>query len=306
MIKKVSIVGMGSLGLLFGSLLFDKIGKDNVKFIVDNERFKNYKDKIRYVNGKEYDFKVVSEENTEKEYDDMLIIAVKSTNLLDAIDVVKNHVSEGTTIISLLNGINSEEIISNYFNSNQILYATAEGMDPIKADDKLNYTNMGYVCIGTDKFNNEKKERLHDLIEFFDMIEFPYKYEKNVIHRLWSKFMLNVGVNQVVMIYEGNFETIQKSGDARNLMLAAMREVITLAHKENVGLGEDDLNFYVSLVDTLNPLGMPSMRHDGLYKIKSEVEIFSGKVLELSKKHNIPVPVNEMIYNKIIEIESRY
>ena len=51
---------------------------------------------------------------------------------------------------------------------------------------------------------------------------------------------------------------------------------------------------------------MPSMRQDGLAKRKSELELFSGTILKLGKKHNIPTPVNQRIYEKILEIESLY
>jgi len=306
MIEKVSIVGMGSLGLLFGSFLYDKIGKDKVNFIVDKERYAKYGKQDRYINGKKYDFNVISSDDTSSTPPDLLIFAVKSTTLREAIEVSKKHVSKDTTIISLLNGITSEDTIAQFYDPNQILYSVAEGMDPIKSGYNLSYTNMGYLRLGSDRFDSGKKDRLDSLINFFDQISFPYVYEENILRRMWSKFMLNVGVNQVVMIYEGNYHTIQKPGEARELMISAMREVISLADKESICLTEEDLDFYVALVDTLNPLGIPSMRHDGLYKIKSEVEMFSGKVLELSNKHNLSTPINSMIYNRIKRMESEY
>ena len=62
----------------------------------------------------------------------------------------------------------------------------------------------------------------------------------------------------------------------------------------------------MNLIDTLNPNGMPSMRQDGLARRKSEVELFSGTVLALAKKHNISTPVNAKIYEKIHSMESNY
>lgn len=32
--------------------------------------------------------------------------------------------------------------------------------------------------------------------------------EEDILRRLWGKWMLNVGVNQVVMVSEGNYGTI--------------------------------------------------------------------------------------------------
>jgi len=38
----------------------------------------------------------------------------------------------------------------------------------------------------------------------------------------------------------------------------------------------------------------------------SEVELFSGDVLELGKKYGVPTPVNEKLYDKIKFIEEQY
>jgi 2-dehydropantoate 2-reductase len=304
-IEKVSIVGMGSLGLIFGSLLMDRLGRENVQFVMDEKRLKRYSGVERLINGKRYDFNLASG-NEEGEPADLLIFAVKSTGLEEAIQTVRNRVSGDTIIISLLNGITSEKIIGEAFGEEKVLYTIAEGMDPIRSGHNLDYTKMGLVRIGIDQETEGKKRKLKEVLELFDRTGFPYILEDDVIQRLWSKFMLNVGVNQVLMIHEGNYDTIQKPGPAREMMIAAMREVVQLAEKESIRITEEDINYYVSLIDSLNPEGMPSMRFDGLNRIKSEVELFSGMVLELGKKHGVPTPINEEIYNRIREIESKY
>jgi len=304
-IEKVSIVGMGSLGLIFGSLLMDRLGRENVQFVMDEKRLKRYSGVERLINGKRYDFNLASG-NEEGEPADLLIFAVKSTGLEEAIQTVRNRVSGDTIIISLLNGITSEKIIGEAFGEEKVLYTIAEGMDPIRSGHNLDYTKMGLVRIGIDQETEGKKRKLKEVLELFDRTGFPYILEDDVMQRLWSKFMLNVGVNQVLMIHEGNYDTIQKPGPAREMMIAAMREVVQLAEKESIRITEEDINYYVSLIDSLNPEGMPSMRFDGLNRIKSEVELFSGMVLELGKKHGVPTPINEEIYNRIREIESKY
>ena len=268
-------------------------------------RDRRYSGVERLINGKRYDFNLVSGDEIGKPAD-LLIFAVKSTGLEEAIQTVRNKVSEDTIIISLLNGITSEKIIGEAFGKDKVLYAIAEGMDPIRNGHNLDYTRMGSVRIGIDEDTKEKKDKLRKLLELFDRTGFPYIPEEDVMQRLWSKFMLNVGVNQVLMIHEGNYDTIQKPGPARDLMIDAMKEVVQLAEKENIKITQADIDYYVALIDTLNPEGMPSMRFDGLNRIRSEVELFSGMVLELGEKHGVPTPINRDIYEKIKEIESKY
>ena len=118
--------------------------------------------------------------------------------------------------------------------------------------------------------------------------------------------MLNVGVNQVVMVRQGNYGTVQAPGAAREQMIAAMREVIALSRLEGVPVTEDDLKYYVDLIDTLSPEGMPSMRQDGLARRPSEVELFSGTVLRLAAKHGLDTPVNRELYDTVRRMEAAY
>lgn len=296
---------MGALGLLFGGFLTKKIGKENVEFIANRDRIRKFQELGLTSNGKPCDFNLVDEEEKGKPAD-LLIFAVKAGDLESSIKTAKNKISDKTIIISLLNGITSEEIIGEAYGKEKIIHTIAEGMDPVKIGNKFTYTNLGYLCIGIMDKTVELEEKLEALVDLFERSGLPYKLESDIKHRLWSKFMLNVGVNQVVMIYQGTYDTVQKPGEAREMMKSAMREALVLANAENVNVTEKDLKYYVDLIDTLNPNGMPSMRQDGLAKRKSELELFSGTILKLGKKHNIPTPVNQRIYEKILEIESLY
>jgi 2-dehydropantoate 2-reductase len=304
-IKNICIVGMGALGILYGEFFTREMGKQRVEFIADENRIKKYREEGVICNGIPCDFNIVNE-NEKGKPADLLIFAVKATALDSAIITARNKVSKNTIILSFLNGISSEKIIGQAFGMDKLLYCVAQGMDAVKIGNELTYSHMGQICIGIMEHEVDKKEKLQAVEDLFEKTGLPYTLESDITHRLWSKFMLNVGVNQVVMIYKGTYSTVQQPGEARELMKAAMREIIVLAEKENVNVTEKDLKEYVDLVDTLDPNGMPSMRQDGLAHRKSEVELFSGTVLALAKKHGVPVPVNQKIYEIIRDMESKY
>ena len=62
----------------------------------------------------------------------------------------------------------------------------------------------------------------------------------------------------------------------------------------------------LNVLDPLSPEGKPSMRQDMEAKRLSEVELFSGAVLERGRKYNVSTPVNEELYRRIKEIEAQY
>ena len=82
--------------------------------------------------------------------------------------------------------------------------------------------------------------------------------------------------------------------------------MIAIAKAEEINLTEADLVYYINIVKGLNPEGYPSMRQDALAKRKSEVDMFAGTVIEIAKKHGIPVPVNEKFYRIVRKREDLY
>jgi 2-dehydropantoate 2-reductase len=303
-IKKVSIIGLGALGILFGNYLVKRLQKEDIRIIADRDRIEKYKKEHVYCNGEPCDFHYVSSEEP-CEPADLLIFTVKYEGLHDALQAVHHHVGKDTIILSALNGITSEGIIGQTYGMEKILYSVAQGMDAVKVGNKLTYDHMGMICFGDQKpgITSDKVKRV---AAFFDKIDFPYEVDTNMIKRLWGKFMLNVGVNQTVAVYSSNYGEIQREGEARETMIAAMREVMTLSEYEGVNLTEADLNYWLRVLATLSPEGKPSMAQDLEARRYSEVALFAGAVLEMGKKHQVPTPVNKKLYDTIKLIESTY
>ena len=297
---KITIVGMGALGILYGERITSTLGKEAVTFLADEKRVTKYQTEGVYCNGKRCDFQVTSK----AEPTDLLIFAVKGTTLQDAMELAKDAVSDDTILLSVLNGISSEEMMADYFDKGHIVHCIAQGMDAVKLGNKLTFANEGELRIGTP--DAEKQAYVERAAQMLKEAGVPYVVEEDIQHRLWCKWMLNVGVNQVVMVEEGTYDTIQKPGKAREKMIAAMEEVRRLSELAGTGVTKEDLDAYVALVDTLNPEGMPSMRQDGLAGRYSEVDFFAGTVIRKAKEYDLPVPVNQSLYDTVKKIESVY
>ena len=300
-IENVAICGMGALGMLYGTHIIDNGG--NVHYVMDSERLRKYEGCVFYKNGAAY--RLPMRDCANEEPVDLLIVAVKSTGLPSALEAVEGCVDENTIILSVLNGISSEEILAERFGAEHMIYTVAQGMDAVKSGDGLTFSKPGQLLIGAKEPFQEAN--LQAVREYFERIHMPHAVEADIMRRIWGKFMLNVGINQACMVYEANYgQCMDPSGEAYRTMIAAMREVIAVARCEGIDIGEADLNFYVQLVNTLDPTAMPSMRQDGLAQRPSEVEMFAGTVRRLAQKHGILVPANDLLYRRVREIEAAY
>ncbi|WP_100486269.1 ketopantoate reductase family protein [Sporolactobacillus pectinivorans] len=302
-IQTVSIIGLGALGIMYGKHLTDRIGKESVKIVADKKRIERYRAEGVYANGEKCDFQYADKDQI-GEPADLLIFSVKYGGLESAIESAKNQVGKHTIIISLLNGISSEKKIGEAFGTDKVLYCIAQGMDAVKQDNRLTYENMGWLSIG--EAGNRESEKVKALAHLFDAAEIPYDIPDDILHHMWSKLMLNTGVNQSVAVFETNYGGVQKTGKPRDTMIAAMHEVVQVAEKEGVRLTEDEIDHWLEINAKLNPDGMPSMRQDTKAHRKTEVELFAGTIIALGKKHGIETPVNDFLYHRIKEIEAAY
>lgn len=301
-IKKTAVIGMGALGMLYASQIYSAFGPDSVYFLADQKRIQRYQKMTFTINGTPWSFPMKAPENACPA--DLIIIAVKYNALPSALELMASSVGPDTTIISVMNGIDSEAIAGKRYGDEKVLYCIAQGMDAMKFGADLTYTRSGELCLGTRIKGQEN--RLDALTRYFDSAGISYRTERDFSKRLWGKFMLNVGINQTCMAYEANYAQALTPGTPYDTLVGAMREVILLAQKEGITLTEGDLEAYIELLKTLSPEGVPSMRQDGIAHRPSEVEMFSGTVRRLAAKHGLSVPVNDMLYKKIKDIESTY
>ena len=299
--KKVALIGLGAMGVLYSDLLHRAL-QDDFFVIADEKRIGRYEAEGVYCNGQRCQFPYRSAAAAEPV--DLLLVTVKFGGLQAAMAEAAPFVREGTVILSLLNGISSEQLLQQAFPQAHVLYCIAQGMDAVKDGNQASYLHKGLLVLGEG--DGRDSEALQAVARLFDRAEIPYAVSDAVRRKLWSKLMLNTGINQVVMVYEGTYATVQQPGEARDLMTAAMREVMQVANAEGIDLNEDDVQGWLQIADGLNPDGMPSMRQDGLAKRYSEVELFSGTIVPLAQQHHIAVPVCTMLYQRIKEIEATY
>ncbi|MDD3809801.1 MAG: 2-dehydropantoate 2-reductase [Erysipelotrichaceae bacterium] len=304
-IKNVAIIGMGALGVMYGGLIKENLKEGKLYFIGDPARITRLEEDPVYCNGMRCDFEMIDPTMSDIDFD-LIIVAVKSTALNSAAKLAKPLVKKDTVVISLLNGISSEEYLEEQLDQGTVITCIAQGMDALKIGNELTYTRLGHLCVGISPSEAHKQEQLTRLRDFFEAMKIPSTLEADINHRVWGKWMLNVGVNQVVMVIKGTFASVQHEGPARDLMIGAMKEVIEVANASGINLGEDDLEGYLDLIATLNPEGMPSMAQDGVARRYSEVEMFSGTVIKKARALGIPVPINEQLYSQVRQIESEY
>ena len=141
-IETSALIGLGALGILFGRKM------PGVKVIADAEHVARYSAQPVVCNGKECHFDYVTPEQGQPV--DLVLVAVKATVLEQAIKDIKKFVGPDTIIISVLNGITSENDIEAVY-PGHCLWSVAIGMDATRVGRSLTFGAEGRIQFGEPK-----------------------------------------------------------------------------------------------------------------------------------------------------------
>ena len=299
-IESVTIIGAGALGSVYGSMLYES-SPGTFCFIADGRRYDCLKRKGVTVNGKPFAVPVVRP--AEARPADLVIVAVKHYHLDQAIIDMKNTVGEDTIILSVMNGIDSEERIGAVYGMDKVVYGLTLGIDAVREGKAVTFRNLGRIMFGEEK-NDVVSDRVGRISEFFTKVGIIHEIPQDMIRSLWFKYMINVGVNQVSAVLGANYGMLRTSEDARLMMDSAMAEVITIARAMKIRLDDDDIVEWYKVLSSLSETGKTSMLQDVEAGRKTEVEMLAGTLIELGERLGIPTPVNRKLYNGLKSIES--
>ena len=299
-IKKVAVVGAGALGAAYGGLLFDA-DRQGVAFVAAGGRLERLRREGLVVNDRKYEIPVLGPDDPSPPAD-LVLVAVKYHDLDDAIRDMKGRIGKETVIMSVMNGIDSEERIGAAYGMEHMLYAVSVGIDALRVGNRVTYTNQGKIYFG-EAANPHVSERVRKVQALFDKAGIVYETPADMLHVLWWKYMINVGINQASAVLRAPYGVFQTSKDARELMAAAMREVVALAEKLHIALSEQDMADFDPFLMRLSPQGKTSMLQDVEAGRKTEVEMLAGKVIDMGRRMGVSTPVNQMLYDQIKKIE---
>lgn len=298
--RNIYLVGLGAIGASFGSK-FVEHQQSNFKVLVDTARYERMHGKPVIINEKEvmFDFLVPSE-TAEKA--DLIIVATKYNQLGEALDLIEPVVAHHTQILSLLNGITSEEVIASRYGWHRTVYGLCFGIDAVRENGKINYGNIGRIVFG-EVDNSEKTERVMAIEAVLSNNGIPFEIPDDFLRIQWRKFMINVGSNLTSAVMLAPYGVYQRIPEAQALMINVMKEVMVIANAKGIALGQSDIDGYMDLLPTFDPDGKSSTHQDMEAGRKTEVDMFAGVVCSLGDELNIETPLNDMLYQMIVTME---
>ena len=303
-VKNVLICGLGAIGSIYADKINSYCPLD-LRILVDKTRYEKYKKCPKIYNGKELELNYILPENQDFKAD-LIIIAVKFDALNDAINNIYNFVKDDTIILSLLNGVTSEEIIAKKYGAKHIPLSYFIGHSAMRHGNTITFDGVGNIVFGVkdEKINDVNDIEL--LKSFFNKVGISYSIPDDMPYSMWLKFLLNVSSNQSSAILKMTFGQMQSNEKYLSFMRNIMNEVVSIAKAEGIKNTDKMIPQALELFSVMSKNGKTSMLQDIESGRKTEVGMFAGTVIELGEKHNLPTPYNNILKEMIEIIENDF
>jgi len=293
---KISIIGSGAMGSLFGGMLA-LAGEKVVLYDV-------YKEHVDAINKdgltiEEAASKEVVVAHPEASCDpqsvansDVFIIFVKSTATEDVAAQFKSFAGPHTIALTLQNGLGNEEILRRYFGTERTAVGVTSQGATFLGPGKIRHAGNGPTHIS---MADQKGEKLSLLVTSLSKAGFETHISDEVTSLVWSKLIINVGINALTALLNVQNGILLEYDDIKAVMADLVNEALAVASRKNIRLIYDDPLSTVYEVAKKTASNTSSMLQDFLHNRKTEIDFINGAIVKEAKKLGIQVPVNETI-----------
>lgn len=301
---KIAVIGCGAMG----SFCAAKLSKSNDVICLDaflskvkdinesgitveeNAVETNYHNMKAYLNG-EYHETV-----------DMVLLFVKSTQNISALESNKDIIGDKTLVLSLQNGYGNDRDIKRYVDPSRIILGNTL-INCVRKDKVIKRQGNGITRVGS--VSGDKKNTLKCKTTL-EKAGFECEICEDVKRMVWTKLIENVTLNPLCAIFKCKVKVVFENKYIWEILERLVKEAIDVAKLDGVEFEYyEEISHLKQIIFNIGQ-GYVSMYQDVEQKRITEVERLNGAIVSLAYRHGYSAPCNEFILNTIKAIEKLY
>lgn len=295
-IKTAALIGLGAIGCTVAPFIQKVLGYENVRIIAGGKRKERIQNNPTIVNGVPYNFFVADPEE-KMEPADIVFVTVKHAALKQAVKDIANQVGKDTIILSLMNGIDSEECLGEAYGSDKLLYGLT-WIGAINKGTEFTFSDAGEGIMFGEKKNGEVlTERVSAVKRLFDKAGIKNSVPQDMIYCMWLKYMQNVASNSTSAVIRGTYGYYKKLETVNNARIMLMKEVVKVSEKLGTGLSQKDIDDLKDIFNDYPEECKCSMLQDLEAGRQMENDMLCGYLVELGRRCGVETPISEYVYN---------
>ena len=292
---KFAIMGSGGVGGYFGACLA-RAGLP-VTFIARGTHLEAMKQNGLVIETPDKTFSVLAPTTADPSTIgpvDFVLFSVKLWDTEEAASACRSLVGPGTAIVSLQNGIDSEDVLQAALGSDHVMGGVAEISATISAPGRINKVSP-FNRIRFGELDNQVSERAQRLAQCLTEAGIDNANDADIHVAIWNKFILLAGMSAMTALTRKPIGEIRSDPDTRLLLERVMTEVFSVGRARGVALSDDAVSERLGFIDTAPADMRASMAIDLDQGRRLELPWLSGAVVRLGAELDIAVPANDFV-----------
>ncbi|MBN1653863.1 MAG: 2-dehydropantoate 2-reductase [Deltaproteobacteria bacterium] len=301
----IAIVGPGAIGLLLSGYLH-RAGARLSVIDHDPERMEILEKRIRWqgITG-DFSFSVpVALGLQEPEKTDLVIICVKA---YDTDSVARQLSAAGYrgAVMTLQNGVDNPEIIRRRLPDSPLIAGiTSEGAY-LAAVDHVRHAGKGKTAFGRVGADEPKDGFLNEILALFRAAGLDAELSSEPIALIWSKALLNAGINALTAILGVRNGELLRIEPARALMARLVIECWQVLKAKGIAPVYEDPVSRVEEVCRMTAENYSSMYMDIKNRRRTEIDFINAAIVREADRLEIACPYNQAITQLIKALEQK-
>ena len=224
---------------------------------------------------------------------DFVFISVKASFFPLVLPLMKNVAKPGTTFICLQNGLDNEELVADFFGSENTLRIVVNYAGNLIDNGKIRMSFFNAPnYIGT--IDPAAETRARSLAEIITAADLETVFTEEIKKYEWEKIILNAALSPVCALTRRTMKQMMTFKETRKLAEAILRESIQVAAANGINFKPDFLEFCMGYLDKAGH-HRTSMHVDIENRNPTEIDFINNKIVTYGKAKGIPTPWNSAI-----------
>ncbi len=294
---KIAVLGAGGIGAYFGGLLARS--GHQVAFIARGRHLAAMRQHGLRVESVHGDFVVrpawATGEPAEVGPVDLVLVTVKSYDLEAAAEAAQPLIGPETVALPVLNGLDAAERLAARWGGEHVLAGLTHMSSSIAEPGVIRQISL-LRRITFGERDGAITARAEHIRQVLSESEIEAVLSSTIDVALWEKFLFIASIGGVCCLARQPMGPVLDTPETRQLYLAALREIESLARARGVGLPAGIVERTLELTESFPPETKPSLLVDLEAGHRLELEALSGTVVRYGLASAVPTPMHAVIY----------
>jgi 2-dehydropantoate 2-reductase len=296
---RILFVGAGATGGYFGGRLA-QAGRD-VTFLVRPGRAATLARRGLRIKGPEGETVVekprtVTADTVDGPYD-VVVLAVKSYGLDEAIHDMAPALGPRTVIVPLLNGMRHLDLLIGKFGAERVWGGVCVIMATLDADGDVVVTG-GLHRLGFGPLDGGDDDRLSEVTYALEGEEFDANPSRTIVEDMWSKWVLLAGLGSITTLMQATVGDINRAPGGPAFGRAVVQEGIAVTTAAGHAPQPGATALFEQMLASTEPI-TSSLYRDMIAGQPVEADAILGDLVAEAARHKVPVPLLSAAYTRL-------